>query len=58
MYESVQTCFEFYECTVVLDLYNFTLENIAYLILLAYESPWLRLGLLETEADLALLFVE
>ena len=58
MNESVQTCFEFNECAVIFDLYNLTLENIAYLILLAYESPWLRLSLLETEADLALLFVE
>ena len=58
MYESVQTCFEFNECTVILDLYDLALEYIAYLILLAYECPWLRLSLLETEADLALLFVE
>ena len=58
MYKSVETCLEFNECAVILDLYDFALEYIAYLILLAYECPWLRLGLLETEADLALLFVE
>ena len=58
MYESVETCLEFYECAVILDLYDFTLEYIAYLILLAYECPWFRLSLLEAQADLALLFIE
>ena len=58
VYESIETCLEFYECAVILDLYDFTLEYIAYLILLAYECPWLRLSLLEAQADLALLLVE
>ena len=58
VYESVETCLEFYECAVILDLNYLALENIAYLILLAYECPWLRLSLLEAQADLALLLVE
>ena len=58
MYESVESGFEFYECTVLLDLYNFAFKYITDLILLAYECPWLRLCLLESQADLALLLVE
>ena len=58
MNQSVQSGFEFYECAVLFDLYDFALENIADLVLVSDKRPWLRLCLLESEADLAFFFVE
>ena len=56
--QSIKSCFEFYECTVLLGLNNLSVEYIAYLVLVPYKSPRFRLSLLESERDLALFLVE
>ena len=58
MYKSVESCFELYECTILLGLNYLTVKNITYLILVSDKSPRFWLSLLESERDLALFLIE
>ena len=57
VYESVKSRFKFNECAVFLDLYDLSFNDLTYFVVVVDHAPRLRLVLLESERDLALLAV-
>ena len=55
MYEAVKSRFEFNECAVFLDLYDLSFNDLTYFVVVVDYAPRLRLVLLKSERDLALL---
>ena len=57
MNQSVKTRFQFDECTIFLDLYDLTFDDLSNFVLFIDNSPRFRSVLLESQRDLALLCV-